>query len=255
MEKPYSWLYWVGEYLQWSRNVFGCDLPPLLSNSRMKCSSSFDPESKYGQIAIKGLIEAETAYCEDLLINIRENSVPGHIVEFGVFQGGWINKLYELTRRVGLDREVWGFDSFEGLSAPDSNLDDQYWKEGMFAASLEAVEQNVKLAERPRIKVVKGWFEDSLQSERALLVEQFAFARIDCDIYQPAKECLAYLSSRLAHGSVLVFDDWSHRLDLGETRAFVEWVPTVQHLEFEFLFYGAWDHFYLRVWHKGQKRF
>ena len=66
----------------------------------------------------------------------------------------------------------------------------------------------------------------------------------------PALDCLNYLGPRLADGAILVFDDWPHLRGYGEQRAFEEWLPTVPHLEFEFLFYGAIGHSYTRVHHK-----
>ena len=63
------------------------------------------------------------------------------------------------------------------------------------------------------------------------------------------------LANRLSHGSVLVLDDWPHRIDIGEGRAFAEWVPSVPHLKFEFLFLGTWGHLYIRVWHRDRPVF
>ncbi len=96
-------------------------------------------------------------------------------------------------------------------------------------------------------ELVKGFFEKSLLSPEALLAEQFCYARIDCDIYQPALDCLHYLGPRLADGAIVVFDDWPHTRGFGEQRALEEWLPTVPELQFEFLFYGAIGHFYTRV--------
>ncbi len=125
----------------------------------------------------------------------------------------------------------------------------------MYAASLDKVRANVQAAERPRIKLVKGFFSDSLIKAEAQGIKSFCFARIDCDIYEPAVECLTYLGSRLSHNSILVFDDWTHGIEFGEGRAFAEWIPTVPHLKFETIFQGPWDHLYLRVLHrKGNPR-
>jgi len=74
--------------------------------------------------------------------------------------------------------------------------------------------------------------------------------RIDCDLYEPARDCLNYLTNRLADGAILVFDDWPHLLGYGEQLAFEEWRVQASHLEFEFLFYNTIGHFYLRVHHK-----
>ena len=99
--------------------------------------------------------------------------------------------------------------------------------------------------------MIKGFFAQSLRDPEAQAVGHIAYARIDCDIYEPALDCLRYLAPRLADGAVLVFDDWPHRIDIGEGRAFAEWLPTVPHLRVEFLFFGTYGHFYLRVWHRG----
>jgi hypothetical protein len=133
------------------------------------------------------------------------------------------------------------------LSEPHPEHDQAFWKKGQYACGLEQVSKNVRLSERPRMKLVKGFFEKSLLSPEALLAEQFCYARIDCDIYQPALECLRYLGPRLVDGAIVVFDDWPHTRGFGEQRALEEWLPTVPELQFEFLFYGAIGHFYTRV--------
>jgi hypothetical protein len=112
------------------------------------------------------------------------------------------------------------------------------------------VQKNVQALARPRIRLVKGFFEKSLRGADALLAEKFCYVRIDCDIYQPALDCLQYLGPRLADGAILVFDDWPHLRGFGEQKAFEEWLPEVPNLKFEFLFYGVIGHFYMRVHHK-----
>lgn len=254
MDKPYEWVYWIGEYMEWSKRTLGHALPPVIDSGHHKCVSSFSHESRYGKIALKGLYDAELAYCHDLMIDLKRSDVPGAIVEFGVYRGAWINRLYDLTEEIGWNREIWGFDSFEGLSEPHPEFDSSYWKKGQFSAGLTEVQANVKALERSRIKLIPGWFSDSLRSDAIGGLRQVSFARIDCDIYSPCLECLEFLGPRLSHGSVLVFDDWTHDIRTGEARAFAEWVLKVPELRFEFLFYSAWDHFYIRVWHRDKPR-
>ena len=155
-----------------------------------------------------------------------------------------------MTEQLGLRRRIYGFDSFEGLSEPLPEHDMAYWKKGQYACSFEEVSRNLQVGARPRIKLVKSFFKRSLQGADAQVAEKFAYVRIDCDIYESAAECLRYLSTRLADGAILVFDDWPHVRGFGEQRAFEEWLPTVPNLEFEFLYYGPIGHFYLRVHHK-----
>ena len=64
------------------------------------------------------------------------------------------------------------------------------------------------------------YFAESLKGADAARLKNVCFARIDCDIYEPALECLHYLTTRLSDGAILVFDDWSFNPEVGETRAF-----------------------------------
>ena len=222
---------------------------------QLKLHSIYRPQSKYFQRCFEALLEVEDQFIQDLIFNIKEQRVEGAFAEFGIFQGAWIERFYQITERIGLsDRDIYGFDSFQGLSAPHSEYDGPFWKEGMYAASREEVEERLDILKRPRIKLIEGFFEQSLKTAEAQKVKSIAFSRIDCDIYEPAKECLEFLSNRLAHNSVLVFDDWPHSFEIGEGRAFAEWVPTVPHLGFEFIFMGPWDHLHLRVTHRNRPK-
>ena len=233
-------------YEDWARSVFRQDVP--VPGVRVACSWNEDTE--WGLRAHNALAQVECEYVRSLLIKIRDKKIPGDIVEFGIYQGWWINFLYATTEELGLDQRIYGFDSFEGLSDPHPEHDQAFWKKGQYACSLEEVSKNVQASLRPRLKLVKGFFEKSLHGADAQVAGKFSYARIDCDIYQPALDCLNYLGPRLADGAILVFDDWPHVRGYGEQRAFEEWLPTVPHLEFEFLFYGTIGHFYTRVHHK-----
>jgi tetratricopeptide (TPR) repeat protein len=216
----------------------------------VRIAASWAEDSNWGLRAYNALAQLECEYAQELLRELAAGDVPGDIVEFGIYQGWWINFLFQASEAVGLRRRIYGFDSFEGLSDPHPEHDQAFWKKGQYACSLEQVSKNVRLAERPRLKLVKGFFEKSLRTAEALLAEQFCYARIDCDIYKPALECLHYLGPRLADGAIVVFDDWPHLRGFGEQRALEEWLPTVPGLKFEFLFYGAIGHFYTRVHHR-----
>ncbi len=216
-----------------------------------KLHSVYPEGSKFFKKCHEALLAVEHECIGELIHDLNDRNVQGVFAEFGIYQGAWIERLFQMTEYVGLrDRQIYGFDSFQGLSPPHKLHDTPYWKEGMYAASKEDVEQLLRVHERSRIKLIEGFFSYSLGQKEALEIEKVAFARIDCDIYEPAKECLNYLSSRLSNNAILVFDDWTHDFDYGEGRAFKEWVPTVPHLSFEFLFLGPWDHFHIRVTHK-----
>jgi tetratricopeptide (TPR) repeat protein len=233
-------------YDDWFESVFRERVP--VPNVRI--ATSWAEDSPWGKRAHNALVQLECEYAIELLKELQAKQVPGDIAEFGIFQGWWIGYLWQATEQIGMARRVYGFDSFEGLSEPHPEHDASFWKKGQYACSLDQVSRNVQAAQRPRIKLVKGFFEKSLRGPEAQLAGSFCYVRIDCDIYEPALDCLRYLSNRLADGAILVFDDWPHVRGFGEQRAFEEWIPSVPHLDFEFLFYGSIGHFYTRVHHR-----
>ncbi len=81
--------------------------------------------------------------------------------------------------------------------------------------------ENLSAHRRPHLKLIKGWFKDTLPSPEAQAIKEVAYAKIDCDLYEPSVEILDFLRGRMTHGSVMVFDDWTHVLFAGETKAFV----------------------------------
>jgi hypothetical protein len=236
-------------YHNFMYNVLGTTVPCDLQH--VKLHSIYSEDSEWFQRCYNALLCIEHDYAQELINQIKRSNVPGSFVEFGVFRGDWIKLLMDMTQRAGLnDRDVWGFDSFKGLSTPHPIHDGSFWKEGMYAASRSEVEKYLDTANHSRVKLVEGFFRDSLKGQEAAALGDVAYARIDCDLYEPATECLAFLSQRLSHGAVLVFDDWNHDIEYGEGKAFAEWIPKVTHLKFEFIFLGPWDHLYLRVWHR-----
>jgi tetratricopeptide (TPR) repeat protein len=234
-----------GSYEEWFESVFKKRVP----TPGVRVATSWTEDTDWGRRAHNALVGLECEYAAELLQEIHERNIAGDTAEFGIFEGWWINFFWEATERLGLARRIYGFDSFEGLSEPHPEHDSGLWKKGHYACSLEQVRMNVQAQQRPRIKLVKGFFEKSLRGADALLAKKFCYARIDCAIYQRALDCLRYLGPRLADGAILVFDDWPHARGLGEQRAFEEWLPEVPNLDFEFLFYGSIGHFYTRVHH------
>lgn len=231
------------DYERWFSSVFGVHVPV----PGALIATSWSGHDKWGNRAHYALMDIEFDYARELLQEISQRSIEGAIVEFGIYDGWWLEKLYELSQSVGLERDIYGFDSFEGLPEPSLLYDGTFWKKGMYHADYEEVKRRLRIAERKRIHLVKGWFKDTLVSDEAKTISKISYARIDCDLYESAVECLNYLSSRLSNGAILIFDDWPHRITGGEGKAFAEWLLTVPNLAFEFIFYNTWGHLYLRV--------
>jgi Macrocin-O-methyltransferase (TylF) len=119
----------------------------------------------------------------------------GIIAEFGVWTGGTVNLIAGMAK----PRLVYGFDSFEGLKE-----DWVGWKEpkGYFNlhGRLPAVESNVRL--------VKGWFDQTLPAFLSVHPDPASFIHIDSDTYESAKTIFDLIQSRIGVGTVIVFDEY-----------------------------------------------
>jgi hypothetical protein len=216
------------------------------AHSSYPLATSFDRASPYALAAASALSDIALDLASHLLDRLDAEGVDGALVEFGVFRGAWLGHMLNRMDQKRRWRPTFGFDSFEGLPAPDPATDSEGWHAGQYAAQLADVAAALRLDARPHLRLIKGWFSDTLaQTDND--IAPIAFARIDCDLYRPAVECLAYLSHRLAHGAALMFDDWTHLAHAGETRAFMEWAPTVPHLRIEAIGFVA-EKMFFRVW-------
>ena len=143
-------------------------------------------------------------------------SIPGLILEFGVFRG---ESLRFLAKHAGQD--VHGFDSFEGL--PEDWTYSQ--KQGRFS-----LDGGVPRFTEPNIRVYKGWFTDTLPEFLAKFSAPVRLVHIDCDIYSSTRTVFELIAPRLVKGSVIVFDEylgypsWQQH----EYRAFQEYVAANQ---------------------------
>jgi hypothetical protein len=140
--------------------------------------------------------------------------VPGHIMEFGVYRGTStriLRRTLSQCKRAefgGPAKRIYACDSFQGLPEKFAELE-----AGTFAC------------DPPRIrgvKIVKGYFEDSLTPELADEVRQVALASLDADLYSSTACVLNWLTPMLGTGSLLLFDQF-----LGdgsaEKKAFDDW--------------------------------
>jgi predicted O-methyltransferase YrrM len=169
-------------------------------------------------------------FCKDRLEHLTFVSThvkEGLILEFGVFSGETINHL----AGIFTDRTLYGFDSFEGL--PEAWSGYRYSKENFNReGSMPKVEANVKL--------IAGWFDNSLPSFLQSNPGPVALAHIDCDIYSSTKTVLELLAPRLVPGSILSFDEFFNYPNFRqhEIKAFHEFVERHQ-VKFEYLGYAG----------------
>jgi len=168
-----------------------------------------DREVPIGSTPTDGLFLAE------MLLNM---DAPGTIVECGCYAGGSSSKLSIIAAL--LDRKMIIFDSFEGLPEVDSYFlrdahcrrNDEWvtdWSAGRYASHQLTVDANIaKYGELSQCSFVKGWFSESLTNEN--LPEQIAFAFVDVDLANSARDCFTAIWPRLTENGIFVTHDTAY---------------------------------------------
>ncbi len=235
-------------YQKWFESAFGKAMP--VPNTWP--FSTFQQGTPWCDKVVYGMQDGEILYAEHLLGILEKDGIKGDIVEFGTYFGHWVQVICETLERNQWSRNVWGFDSFEGLPEPDAKLDPDCWTKGMYSAPFEEVQKRLQIDKRLYLKLVKGWFNKTLIEEPATSIQKIAYARIDGDLYESCFDCLKYLDGRLVDGAVVVFDDWQFSTDIGEPKAVKEWLDAgaASRYRFEYLEMNMWAHLYARVWHR-----
>lgn len=155
---------------------------------------------------------------------VVQNKIPGSIVECGVWKGGSMMAVAEtLSRLQATDRQLYLFDTFEGMTAPTGE-DKTYNEEsaGLLLAKeatikqesvvwaysgLAEVQENMKRVDYPaeNIHFVKG---DVLQTIPAANPGEIALLRLDTDWYESTRHELEHFYPKLNKAGVLIIDDY-----------------------------------------------
>ena len=153
----------------------------------------------------------------------NEKGIEGNFVELGVARGGCAALMASVAfgRNNCVERQIWLFDSFEGL--PDPTEDDfcltgarttgdhlRPLSKGSCMGTLHEVQDlffNKYRFPRDKVFFVKGWFQDTLLVKRND-VGRIAILRIDADWYTSTKCCLEYLYDYVVDGGAVIIDDY-----------------------------------------------
>lgn len=166
----------------------------------------------------------------DAVDYVVRRDVPGALLECGVWRGGSVLMMVSTLLRLGVtDRDVYLFDTFEGMTAP-SDRDTSAFSESGVATWARATAAGRRAWD--------GWFNPnvfSIDDVRALIVgtgypperlhfvcgrvedtipvdapECLALMRLDTDWYESTRHEMEHLYPRLSYGGVLIIDDYGH---------------------------------------------
>jgi hypothetical protein len=140
-------------------------------------------------------------------------SLNGLWMEFGVFRGRSIQKISSLTNNT-----VYGFDSFDGLHEYwDTNNPKGVYNSGGKIPEGAIVGDNHSMFDssptkniepwNKNVKLIQGYFENTLPQFLKENKENVAFVNIDSDLYSSCVTVLNNLKHRIVEGTIICFDE------------------------------------------------
>lgn len=162
---------------------------------------------------------------------VVDNNIEGAIIECGIAAGGNFASMIlgVVSSPSGLNRDFYGFDSFEGIqlagkkdtvqagigaithdvNVPESEL---LKSSGITCHPKDQVIKNLKsfgLYDGLKINLIQGWVQNTITDEVASNIGKIAILRLDMDIYAPTIYTLRKLYPFISEGGIVVIDDWA----------------------------------------------
>ena len=145
-----------------------------------------------------------------------ENGFEGDFVECGVWRGGSVMAMIMTLQRLGVEKKIWLYDTYEGMSEPtDEDVHNGKHANDMMEANsfikciatIDKVKASIsQLDYKGELVYVKGKVEDTIPGEAP---EKISFLRLDTDWYESTKHELIHLYPRLAENGVMIIDDYN----------------------------------------------
>ncbi|MGO9933153.1 MAG: TylF/MycF/NovP-related O-methyltransferase [Steroidobacteraceae bacterium] len=160
--------------------------------------------------------------------------IPGAIVECGVYRGNSLMLYMQLSLLLepyAINRNIYGFDTFQGFRSISSEADPADINEKMFSeTNQEILEGSIRINDLirpvnriPRCELVAGdivkTVPEFVKNRPELCV---AMLILDTDLYQPTKTALEHFLPVMPKGAIVVLDEVCYRNFAGETKALKE---------------------------------
>lgn len=198
------------------------DLASLFDPRDQAIIDEVRPHTMTSELRIEGLLQA--------VRYVVDRGISGAFAECGVWRGGSVLAMVRQLQRLGVeDRELYLYDTFEGMTAPTDRdtsrfdppalstwreatsrsqqpwqelFNDQVFNETHVASLLQSAGYPME-----RVHLIKGPVETTLPDQGP---DQLAVLRLDTDWYESTLHELVHLYPRLSPGGVLIIDDYGH---------------------------------------------
>ncbi|MEE9465013.1 MAG: TylF/MycF/NovP-related O-methyltransferase, partial [Candidatus Neomarinimicrobiota bacterium] len=137
--------------------------------------------------------------------------LDGAIIECGCSRCGGTVLMANYLKENGIQKTIYAYDSFEGFDLTELQREREAgWTTSPDTAftstSYEYVLEKIrKLGVDDTIKVVKGYFQDTLPQLEATI----CFALIDTDLKDSLVFCAETIWPHLVNGGLIIFDDYT----------------------------------------------
>lgn len=160
---------------------------------------------------------------------LKTESIPGDILELGVFRAGGTILMTEVLKKISSKRHIFGIDSFEGLpeaTEKDADKDGNIlYGKGKFQneSNYDLARQSTRLCKVDQyITLIKGFFRDTLPAMR--INNTFSLVIIDPDQYSGTKDCLETFYEHVSPGGHVLIDDYHSCAAVGVKKAVDEFL-------------------------------
>jgi O-methyltransferase len=151
---------------------------------------------------------------------LRLNNIDGDIVECGVWKGGNILGIMEYLYHHKIDKKIWLYDTFEGMTSPeeiDSDLNNNQASNMMHIpivlaySPISEVKQNLEKSKfnKDNLNFVIGDVSVTLL-DPTNIPKKISLLRLDTDWYKSTKDELYFLYPNLIDNGILIVDDYGH---------------------------------------------
>lgn len=138
------------------------------------------------------------------MVTLTKN-IPGDIVDCGVWRGGSTILFKSTVDELGLSKQVWCCDTFNGFPKEDAERE-SVASPDYLVVPVEQVKKNftrhgVSLS---NVRFLKGKVQETLGT----ITDAVSILRVDVDMYYPTKHCLDVITPIMSPGGIIIVDDY-----------------------------------------------
>ncbi len=138
---------------------------------------------------------------------LMTKAAKSDIIELGSYRGGSTTVCAHFLKKIKSSKIIYACDTFEGHPFEDKfskyeNIIGEF-SDTNIPYVLKKFEKYDVL---DKIKIIKGSFEDTLESK--LGEKKFSLAFVDCDLYDSTKYVLSFLYPRMEVNGIICFHDY-----------------------------------------------